>query len=298
MSDRNLIYIGGPTAVGKSFIASKVAEYFSTEIISCDSRQFYKEMNIGTAVPSKIELSKIKHHFIHDRSTYNHLSVGEFEKEAIEIITNQFKKNKILIMVGGSGLYADSILYGLDIFPKISDSTYNMIIDLYKNKGLLNIQNLLKQVDIEYYNKVDLNNHRRIIRALTIYYETKTPYSKFLGRKKQTRNFKTHIYIINENREKLYDKINMRVNQMIKNGLEKEAKSLINMMQLKSLQTVGYKEWIPYWNGECDKIDVINMIKINSRRYAKRQLTWFKKYESAKWMNPEDSIDYIINYHK
>jgi len=164
--------------------------------------------------------------------------------------------------------------------------------------GLKHIQNLLKKIDFEYYNKVDLNNHRRIIRALAVSIETKNPYSSFLNNTNQERNFIEHVYIINEDRDRLYNKINNRVDQMLENGLENEAKSLIKLNHLKALQTLGYKEWIPYWKGNCNKIDVINEIKRNSRRYAKRQLTWFKKYKLAKWMEPNESINSIIKNHK
>ena len=298
MSNKNLIYIGGPTAVGKSAIAIEIAKYFSTEIISCDSRQFYKEMVIGTAVPSKDQLNEINHHFIQDRSIINHFPVGEYEKEAIKIINKLFEKTNILILVGGSGLYANSILYGLDSIPKIKKITIDKVNKTYEEMGLKHIQNLLKKIDFEYYNKVDLNNHRRIIRALTVSMETKNPYSSFLNNTNQERNFMEHIYIINEDRDRLYNKINNRVDQMLENGLENEAKSLIKLNHLKALQTLGYKEWIPYWKGNCNKIDVINEIKKNSRRYAKRQLTWFKKYKSAKWMEPNESINSIIKNHK
>ena len=298
MSNKNLIYIGGPTAVGKSAIAIEIAKYFSTEIISCDSRQFYKEMAIGTAVPSKDQLNEINHHFIQDRSIINHFPVGEYEKEAIKIINKLFEKTNILILVGGSGLYANSILYGLDSIPKIKKITIDKVNKTYEEMGLKHIQNLLKKIDFEYYNKVDLNNHRRIIRALTVSMETKNPYSSFLNNTNQERNFMEHIYIINEDRDRLYNKINNRVDQMLENGLENEAKSLIKLNHLKALQTLGYKEWIPYWKGNCNKIDVINEIKKNSRRYAKRQLTWFKKYKSAKWMEPNESINSIIKNHK
>ena len=298
MSNKNLIYIGGPTAVGKSAIAIEIAKYFSTEIISCDSRQFYKEMVIGTAVPSKDQLNEINHHFIQDRSIINHFPVGEYEKEAIKIINKLFEKTNILILVGGSGLYANSILYGLDSIPEIKKITIDKVNNTYEEMGLKHIQNLLKKIDFEYYNKVDLNNHRRIIRALAVSIETKNPYSSFLNNTNQERNFIEHVYIINEDRDRLYNKINNRVDQMLENGLENEAKSLINLNHLKALQTLGYKEWIPYWKGNCNKIDVINEIKRNSRRYAKRQLTWFKKYKSAKWMEPNESINSIIKNHK
>ena len=298
MSDKNLIYIGGPTAVGKTSIAIEIAKYFSTEIVSCDSRQFYKEMRIGTAIPSNDELKTVKHHFIQDRSALNHLSVGQYEKEATKIINKLFQKKQNVVLVGGSGLYANSILFGLDAFPSISNNTLNHINNLYIEKGLEYLQESLKEKDFKYYENVDLNNPRRIIRALSVSLETNIPYSSFLGKVNQIRNFRTHIYIINDERKKLYSKINFRVDQMIQNGLEIEAKTLVEMKNLKALQTVGYKEWFLYWDGECEKYSVIEEIKKNTRRYAKRQLTWFKKYDSANWLNPQKSINEIINNHK
>tara|TARA_B100000767_G_scaffold271277_1_gene296561 strand:- start:134 stop:1033 length:900 start_codon:yes stop_codon:yes gene_type:complete len=298
MHKNNLIFIGGPTAVGKTSIAIKLAKHFSTEIVSCDSRQFYKEMKIGTAIPSNHMLNEIKHHFIQDRSVLDHLSVGQYEKEALFILDTLFKKNKNIIMVGGSGLYASSVLYGLDSFPNVSIKTKNLISKLYEDNGLNYIKNLLKKRDIEYYEKVDLNNHRRIIRALEICFETKLSYSSFLLNKQKKRNFEINIFIIDKKREILYDKIDQRVDQMINNGLENEAKSLIEFKDLNALQTVGYKEWFSYWNGQSSEKKVIDDIKRNTRRYAKRQLTWFKKYEKAKWIYEKDPINEILKYYR
>ena len=182
MSKNNLIYIGGPTGVGKSIVAIEVAKYFSTEIISCDSRQFYKEMSIGTAVPDKKQLNEVKHYFIQDRSVKNPLTVGKYQIEALNVINELFKKHKNVILVGGSGLYANSILFGLDKIPNVSSKTLNEVNYLYKDKGLKYITNLLRNYDFNYYNKVDLNNHRRIIRALSVCIECKKPYSSFLGK--------------------------------------------------------------------------------------------------------------------
>ncbi len=298
MSKKTLIYIGGPTASGKTSVAVEIAKYFSTEIISCDSRQFYKEMSIGTAIPNKKELLEIKHHFIQDRSVINHLSVGEYEIEAIKLIDTIFKDNNYVVLVGGSGLYADSIINGLDLIPKVSEENIEFVNDIYKKKGLYQIKKLLKIKDPVFYNKTDLNNPRRLIRALSVCLETNKPFSSFLRKLNSKRNFNCFIYILNDDREKLYEKINLRVDNMIKKGLEDEVKSLSKYMNLKPLNTVGYKEWISYWSSSCDKNSVIEEIKKNTRRYAKRQLTWFRRYKSAKWLETDASINSIINHHK
>ena len=297
MSKNNLIYIGGPTGVGKSIVAIEVAKYFSTEIISCDSRQFYKEMSIGTAVPDKKQLNEVKHYFIQDRSVKNPLTVGKYQIEALNVINELFKKHKNVILVGGSGLYANSILFGLDKIPNVSSKTLNEVNYLYKDKGLKYITNLLRNYDYNYYNKVDLNNHRRIIRALSVCIECKKPYSSFLGKENQKKNYSNHIYILNQDRKLLYERINNRVDLMVNTGLEVEAKTLSSMKSLKPLNTVGYREWFND-NNQKNKKFVIEEIKKNSRRYAKRQITWFKKYKSAIWIEPKKSIDYIIQNHK
>tara|TARA_B100000902_G_C27297275_1_gene910737 strand:+ start:1569 stop:2462 length:894 start_codon:yes stop_codon:yes gene_type:complete len=297
MSKNNLIYIGGPTGVGKSIVAIEVAKYFSTEIISCDSRQFYKEMSIGTAVPDKKQLNEVKHYFIQDRSVKNPLTVGKYQIEALNVINELFKKHKNVILVGGSGLYANSILFGLDKIPNVSSKTLNEVNYLYKDKGLKYITNLLRNYDFNYYNKVDLNNHRRIIRALSVCIECKKPYSSFLGKENQKKNYSNHIYILNQDRKLLYERINNRVDLMVNTGLEVEAKTLSSMKSLKPLNTVGYREWFND-NNQKNKKFVIEEIKKNSRRYAKRQITWFKKYKSAIWIEPKKSINYIIQNHK
>ena len=297
MSKNNLIYIGGPTGVGKSIVAIEVAKYFSTEIISCDSRQFYKEMSIGTAVPDKKQLNEVKHYFIQDRSVKTPLTVGKYQIEALNVINELFKKHKNVILVGGSGLYANSILFGLDKIPNVSSETLNEVNYLYKDKGLKYITNLLRNYDFNYYNKVDLNNHRRIIRALSVCIECKKPYSSFLGKENQKKNYSNSIYILNQDRKLLYERINNRVDLMVNTGLEDEAKTLSSMKNLKPLNTVGYREWFNDYNQNNKKF-VIEEIKKNSRRYAKRQITWFKKYKSAIWIEPKKSINYIIQNHK
>ena len=298
MNNRNLIYIGGPTGIGKTTIAIKLAKTLSTEIISCDSRQFYNEMKIGTSPPSKKEMSLVKHHFIQDRSIETPLNVGAYQKESISKIYNILDDNKNVILVGGSGLYADSILFGLDDFPNTTNLTVNKLNDIYNNDGIDSLQKQLKKMDYESYKTIDINNHRRVIRVLSVCIDSGLKYSSFLSKEKKIRKFQSQIYILCEERIKIYDKINERVDKMVENGLEKEAKSLYKFKDSKIFETVGYKEWILYWNGTLSKKKTIEEIKKNTRRYAKRQITWFKKYKKATWLKPNEAIDEILKNYK
>lgn len=298
MNNRNLIYIGGPTGIGKTTIAIKLAKTLSTEIISCDSRQFYNEMKIGTSPPSKKEMSLVKHHFIQDRSIETPLNVGAYQKESISKIYNILDDNKNVILVGGSGLYADSILFGLDDFPNTTNLTVNKLNDIYNNDGIDSLQKQLKKMDYESYKTIDINNHRRVIRVLSVCIDSGLKYSSFLSKEKKIRKFQSQIYILCEERIKIYDKINERVDKMVENGLEKEAKSLYKFKDSKIFETVGYKEWILYWNRTLSKKKTIEEIKKNTRRYAKRQITWFKKYKKATWLKPNEAIDEILKNYK
>lgn len=298
MNNRNLIYIGGPTGIGKTTISIKLAETLSTEIISCDSRQFYNEMKIGTSPPSKKEMSIVKHHFIQDRSIKNPLNVGAYQKESISKIYNILDDNKNVILVGGSGLYADSILFGLDNFPDTKNITVNKLNDIYNNDGIDSLQKQLKKIDYESYKTIDLNNPRRVIRALSVCIDSGYKYSGFLNKQKESRKFHSQIYILSEERIKIYDKINQRVDKMVENGLENEAKSLYKFKNSKIFETVGYKEWILYWNGTLNKKKTVEEIKKNTRRYAKRQITWFKKYKKAIWLKPNEALDKILKSYK
>ena len=298
MNNRNLIYIAGPTAIGKTNIAIKLAKNLSTEIISCDSRQFYNEMTIGTSPPSKKQMSIVKHHFIQDRSIKNPLNVGAYQKESVSKIDNILDVNKNVILVGGSGLYADSILFGLDNFPNTTNLTVNKLNDIYNNDGIDSLQKQLKKMDYESYKTIDLNNHRRVIRVLSVCIDSGHKYSSFLRKRKERRRFNSHIYILSEERINIYDKINERVDKMVENGLEKEAKSLYKFKDSKIFETVGYKEWILNWNGTLSKKNTVEEIKKNTRRYAKRQITWFKKYKKAIWLNPNEALDKILKNYK
>tara|TARA_B100001063_G_scaffold246573_1_gene286378 strand:+ start:1043 stop:1960 length:918 start_codon:yes stop_codon:yes gene_type:complete len=291
-----LICIVGPTAIGKTALSIKVAEHFSCDIISADSRQFYKEMTIGTAVPNKEELETVKHHFIQDRSILNPYSVGDFEKDAIKKLDDLFKKNATAVMVGGSGLYIEAVVKGLDEFPVVPQYIREVLNRDFQEKGIEYLQNELQEKDAEYFNKVDLNNHHRIIRALEICRSQNKTYSSFLNSKPKLRAFKT-IYIgLEAPREVVYDRINRRVDQMITDGLIEEAKNLFIHKNKNALQTVGYKEVFDFMEGIVTKEEAILNIKKNTRRFAKRQGTWFRKNKNINWFNYKTTTLEIFNY--
>ena len=295
MKNKNLIYVAGPTGIGKTKLAIDLAKKFNTEIVSCDSRQFYKELKIGTCPPSFNDLNDIKHHFIHNKSIKDTYSVGDYEKEAIELISEIFKIKDTLILVGGSGLYADSILFGMDEFPNISKEIKEKIQFDIENSGLDYILEELRILDPEYYNKVDKNNIVRITRALEVIKQTNSKFSSLRTNKKKKREFKSHILILESSRDDLYNKINTRVDKMLENGLEKEAYQLMDYKKLNTLNTVGYKEFFKYFDGEMSYNDTINKIKQNTRNYAKRQITWLKKYKDAIRINSNSNANSIIS---
>jgi tRNA dimethylallyltransferase len=295
MSTKTLIYIAGPTGVGKTKTSIALAKAFDTEIISCDSRQFYKEMRVGTAVPSKEELAAVKHHFIQNKSVKDTYTVADFEREAVKKIEELFTKKDTLIMVGGSGMYADAVMFGMDKFPEISDEVRNQINVFYETHGIEGLQQLLREKDPKYYTLVDIHNPVRLLRALEVCISSDKPYSSFLGQDLEPRNFVSKMIILHCPRAILYEKINARVDQMMDSNLEEEAKALIPYQSNSALRTVGYKELFPYFNGAYDLEHAVNEIKKNTRRYAKRQITWFKKYDNALCFPANTSIDEIYN---
>lgn len=293
--NNKLIYIAGPTCIGKTSLSIEIAKRLETEIISCDSRQFYKELKIGTSPPSREQLKEINHHFIHNKSIHDKYNVGMYEKDAINLINNLFKENEIIILVGGSGLYADSILYGIDDFPEIPSNIRNKIISEYESGGIEVIQNKLKRLDTKYYEEVDLSNSARIIRALEIIEFTGNKFSSLRTNKQKNRIFQSHVIVVECEREKLYTRINNRVDKMIKEGLEKEVLSLKDFKELNTLNTVGYKEFFNYFDNKISYNDTINKIKQNTRNYAKRQITWLKKYKKSIKVYYKQEVDSIIN---
>ena len=294
--NNQLVTIIGPTAIGKTDLAIKIAEFYKTEIVSADSRQFYRELNIGTAKPSSSELSKIKHHLINNKSIHEQYNINDFEKDAIESINSIFKKNKVAVLVGGSGLFINSVLYGLDEIPAIDENIRNSLYSDMDSLGIKVLQEKLKLLDPNSYDNIDIDNPRRLIRALEVTIGSGKPYSSFLKKTKKNRNFNVITIGLNQDRAELYEKINARVDNMIKDGLIDEVKGLLELKNLKTLNTIGYSEVFKYIDGVYSKDECINEIKKNTRRYAKRQLTWFKSIENVKWVSPNYDLKDVLNH--
>ena len=291
--ERNtLITIVGPTAIGKTALSIKLAKHFNADIISCDSIQFYKEMTIGTAVPEAAELAAAHHHFIQNRSIFEEYNVGSFERDALQKLDDLFEVNPVQIMVGGSGLYVDAVLKGLDYFPEVDVKIREELTTQLQEKGIEHLQEKLKELDIETYNNIAIDNPHRIMRALEICIGSNTPYSSFKNKPKCPRNFNSIKIGLNAEREIIYNRINLRVDNMIANGLLEEAKKLHSNKKLNALQTVGYRELFSFFDGDFTKDFAISEIKKNTRRFAKRQLTWFRKDQEILW------FDYQKNSHE
>lgn len=296
-----LITIIGPTAIGKTSLSIALAQHFGCEIISCDSRQFFKEMKIGTAVPSDDELAAAPHHFIQNKSIFDKYSVGDFEKEALEKLDALFTKNNIQIMVGGSGLYVDAVLKGFDEFPDIEEGVRTEINSKFDALGIEFLQDKLKELDPYYYKKLEkenpqtLQNPQRMKRFVEVCIGSGLPYSDFIGKRNSKRNFTPIIIGLESDREIMYNRINQRVDQMFEAGLVEEVKQLLPHKERNALQTVGYRELFDYFEGKSTLEFAAAQIKQNTRRFAKRQMTWFKRTENAIWFDYETKIEPIIN---
>jgi tRNA dimethylallyltransferase len=288
---KKLICIVGPTASGKTSLAIKIASLLNTEIISADSRQVYKELSIGTAVPSQKELSEIKHHFIQHKSIFENYSVADFEKEAIQKIEDLFESQDYVVLVGGTGLYIKAIEEGFDDLPQANYQYRQELESLLSEKGIAYLQNLLMQKDIQAYSSIDIQNPRRLIRVLEILELSGEKLSTSWQHKKAIRNFNILKIGINLPREELYQRINLRVDSMLAIGLQTEIETLKEYKNLQALNTVGYKEWWPYFD-EFEKLEnVITKIKQHTRNFAKRQLTWFRKDSTIIWWDKEQVVD-------
>lgn len=293
--ENTLIIIGGPTASGKTSLAIEVAKYFNTEIVSADSRQLFREMNIGTAKPSQQQLAEVKHHFINSHSIHDEMNTGIYETQCISLLENLFKKNKTIVMVGGTGLYINAVVNGIDNLPEANTEIRNQLQQQLKLNGIEPLQNKLKEIDISTYLKIDLQNPNRLMRALEVFMITGKPYSSFLKNKKTERNFDVKMFGIERSRERLYEVINKRVDDMIQNGLLKEAEQLYPFKNLNALQTVGYTELFDVIENKMTLEVAVEKIKQHTRNYAKRQVTWFKKAESIKWVTEVAEIISEIN---
>lgn len=291
-----LICVVGPTAIGKTALGIQIAKAFSTEIISADSRQFYKEMTIGTAVPSAEELAAVVHHFIQHTSIFEKYTVGDFEREAIDKLSEIFKTRNIAVLVGGSGLYIDAVAKGLDKFPEIEPKIREELNAALENNGIEYLQKELEKADPTTFKNIDIKNPRRVIRALEIFRSSGKPYSSFLTSQTTQREFTTLYIGIKAERSLVYDRINQRVDTMLAEGLLEEAEKLLPHRDLNSLQTVGYKELFNYFEDAISKDEAIEEIKKNTRRFAKRQVTWFRKNEAIQWFDYNSPIENILNY--
>lgn len=288
LQGKYLIVIAGPTASGKTELSVQIAKHFNSDIFSCDSRQFYKQLNIGVAKPNSSQLKQVKHHFISNINITDYYSISKFEKELIKKLESYFENKNIAIMTGGSGLYIDAVCKGVDEMPDIEPETRNAVIEKYNQEGLEGLRFELKRVDPAYYNQVDLKNHKRIMRALEMFYATGKPFSEFRTNKNTQRNFNIIKIGIKMDRELLYERINKRVDLMIEQGLIEETKSLYKYKNLTALKTIGYKELFEYLDGNQNIDKAIELIKRNTRHYARRQITWLKRYKDLKWFDFDD----------
>jgi tRNA dimethylallyltransferase len=303
-----LITIIGPTAIGKTSLSIALAQHFGCDIISCDSRQFFKEMKIGTAVPSEEELAAAPHHFIQNKSIFESYSVGDFEQEVLAKLDELFQKNNIQIMVGGSGLYVDAVLKGFDEFPEIDPSIRAKINKKFDALGIDYLQEQLQMLDSEYFQKLQtenpqtLQNPQRMKRFVEVCIGSGKPYSSFIGKRKNTRNFTPIIIGLEAEREIMYDRINQRVDLMLNEGLLAEVEALYPNKQLNALQTVGYRELFDYFDSNIKDSrllgNAIEQIKMNTRRFAKRQMTWFKRTENVTWFDFLTDRDAILSIIK
>jgi tRNA dimethylallyltransferase len=293
--ENTLIVLLGPTSVGKTDISITIAKHFNCEIISADSRQFYREMIIGTAVPSEEQLAEIKHHFIRFISAEDYYSASLFERDVLKILPGLFKKNNLVLMTGGSAMYIDAVCSGIDDIPDVDPSVREKYTAKYQEEGISGLRLALKILDPDHYDKVDLKNPKRIIRALEICETTGRPYSSFLTKQKQKRDFRIIKTGLERPREELYKRINRRVDVMISSGLEKEAESLHELKHLNALNSVGYREFFDFFEGKISRDKAIELIKRNTRRYAKRQLTWWGKDKEIRWFGAEKA-DEIFEY--
>ncbi len=298
MDSKFLITVLGPTAIGKTRLGIQLAEHFETEVLSADSRQFYREMRIGTAVPSDEELARVRHHFIQDRSVLEDYNVGSFEQDAIELLEDKFRTRKVMVMVGGSGLYVDAVLNGLDEFPEVDASVREKLVELLDEKGLEALQEMLQKLDPVSYERIDIQNRQRMVRALEICIGTGKPFSSFWMNRRKERSFRSIKIGLRADRQLVYRRINERVDLMMEQGLLEEARRLYPHRDLNALQTVGYRELFAHFDGDLSLEEAVSEIKKNTRRFAKRQGTWFRKDEDITWFDHDEEPAKIIGFLK
>ncbi|WP_267454056.1 tRNA (adenosine(37)-N6)-dimethylallyltransferase MiaA [Chryseobacterium sp. GM_Chr_3] len=299
MKKKTLISVVGPTGIGKTRLAIDLAKHFNTEIISCDSRQFFKGMEIGTAAPSVEELAEAPHHFIGNLSVQEYYSIGQYEEDALKKLNELFENHDTVILVGGSMMYEKAVIEGLNDLPEADENNQKKLHEILENEGIDKLQEILKELDPEYFAVVDFHNHRRLLRAIDVIWQTNKKYSELIAVSQDSRDFKTIRIGIEAPREELYDRINRRVDMMMEKGLLEEAKSLEEFKDLTALKTVGYSELFKYFDGEWDLDFAVSEIKKNSRRYAKRQLTWYRKADDIHYLQlgySQEDFDGLIGY--
>ncbi len=287
---KKLISIIGTTGIGKTKLAIELAKHFGTEIISCDSRQFFNEMKIGTATPSNEELAEVPHHFIGNLSVEDYYSIGQFEKEAIAKIEELFKHHEVVILVGGSMMYEKAVIEGLNDLPEANEENQQKLENIFHEEGIGSLQKILADLDPEYFNIVDRDNPRRLFRAIDIIWQTGKTYTENISEQLKERHFEVVRIGIEAPREVIYERINHRVDKMLADGLVNEVKSLLPFRNLISLRTVGYSELFRFFDGDWTVDFAVEEIKKNSRRFAKRQLTWYRKETDIHWVNFENSV--------
>lgn len=292
--EKTLVVITGPTGSGKTSLAIEVAKAKGTEIISADSRQIFKEIPIGTAAPSEEERAAVPHYFVATHSLMDYYSAADFESDVISLLERKWREHDVMVMAGGSMMYVDAVINGIDDIPSISDENRRRAMAVYENGGLQQLRLDVLDLDPEYYRQVDLNNHKRLIHALEIMYESGKKYSALRTGQSRKRDFRVLKFALNLPREVLFDRINRRVETMIDAGLEAEARAVYDMRHLNSLNTVGYKEMFEYFDGKMDRATAIARICKNTRVYAKKQLTWLKKDDSVIWLNPENALEEVL----
>lgn len=287
-SQKLLIVILGPTGVGKTDLSIEVARHFNTSILSCDSRQIYREMTIGTAVPSPEQLAAVPHHFVQTVPVAQYYNCWQFEQEALQLLEMLFESHDVVVMSGGSMMYIDAICYGIDEIPDIDPTIREMVNQRFEEEGLESVRLWLKQLDPEFYRQVDLKNHKRVIHAVEVCLTTGKPYSSLRTGTRKSRPFEVIKIGLFRERDELNERINRRTLQMMENGWEEEARALYPLRHLNALNTVGYKELFDYFDGKTDREEAIRLIQRNTRRYAKKQLTWFKRDTSIRWFHPDE----------
>ena len=294
---KTLLVLLGPTGVGKTDLSIELARHYRTSVISCDSRQIYKEMNIGTAVPEREQLAAVPHFFIQTVSVRDYFNCWEFEQQALRKIRELFEERDVVVMAGGSMMYIDAVCKGIDEMPTIDDEVRASVKEMFERDGIEALRLLLKKLDPEWYVRVDLKNGKRVMHALEVCLMTGKPYSSFLTRTVKEREFNIVKIGLNREREELFDRINRRVDIMVESGMEEEARALYPLRHLNALNTVGYKEWFDYFDGKFDREEAIRLIKRNDCRYAKKQLTWYRNDPDIHWFHPsqKEEIRSILN---